>query len=69
MLLVAIVQEDLKPVRAFKDDACLYKAYSWAHRHYCLEDMEPKLKPHQLPDWLKITLHMMTQEEFDLMTK
>ena len=69
MLHVAIVHEDNKPIRAFEGDACIYKAYKWAHRHFCLEDYDPKMLLHQLPEWLKVTYHLMTEEQFSELTK
>ena len=65
--LVAIVYEDGVPVRAFDKKSCIYHAYGWAHRHYCLED--EGIKPHQLPDYLMIKLHMLTPEEFNNLVK
>lgn len=61
--MTAVLYEDGKPIRAFKDDKCLYKAYCWAHRHFCLEDEVMPL--HKLPDWLEVKLYMLTQEQFD----
>lgn len=58
---VAIVHEDDKPVRLFRDDACIFKAHKWAHRHYCLEDLNLPL--HQLPDWLTVKFYLMAEAQ------
>jgi hypothetical protein len=63
--LVAILHENDKPIRAFVEKSCINSAYVWAHRHFCLSDYDPKLLPHQLPDWLKVTLHLMTTEQLN----
>jgi hypothetical protein len=62
MIHIAVVHEDDKPVRLFRDDKCIFNAYKWAHRHYCLEDEGIPL--HKLPDYLKITYHLVTKEQF-----
>lgn len=60
--MVAVISEEGKPVRAFEGEGCISKAQRWAHHHYCLEDF--KLKLWQLPDFLKVTFHVMTDEEY-----
>lgn len=62
-MLAAILYEDGKPIRAFKDDKCLFNAFKWAHHHFCLED--EGLLMHQLPEWLEVKLIMLTEEEFN----
>lgn len=61
MILTAVVYEDAKPVRLFKDNKCIYSAYCWAHRHYCLEDLG--LPVSKLPEWLEIKIYMLTDEQ------
>lgn len=68
-IICAIVFEDGNPIRIFRDDKCIYKAYQWAHRHFCLSDYNPELKPHQLPEWLQVKLHILTKEQFDALVK
>lgn len=69
MELVAIVYEDDKPVRLFKGDGCIYKAYRWAHRTFCLELSDPPLRQYELPDYLKVTFHMMTEDQIKELVK
>lgn len=64
MKTIAIVYEDSKPVRLFKDAACIYSAYKWCHRHYCLDEIE-NLPLHKLPDFLEVKLHIMSDEQIE----
>lgn len=64
MISVAILYEDEKPIRVFKEGSCIYNAYKWAHHHFCLSDSEPKLKLYQLPEWLTVKYFLMTEEQF-----
>jgi hypothetical protein len=61
--MAAVIHEDGKPVRVFEGEGCITKAQKWAHHHYCLEEF--KLKLWQLPDFLKVTFHLMTNKEFE----
>lgn len=63
LIMVAILHEDDKPIRAWKDDACIFKAYSWAHREYCLDLHEPNLRQYELPNYLKVTFHLITEKQ------
>ena len=65
MMIVSIVYEDGKPIRVFKDDACIYSAYKWCHRHFCLDEINPELPMHKLPDWLEVKLYTLTEEQFN----
>lgn len=67
MLTVAILYENDTPIRAWKGEACIYKAYQWVHWKFCLDDEDYKI--HQLPDDLKIKLHLLTEEEFESLVK
>lgn len=64
---VAILHENDRPIRAWKGSACIYKAYTWAHHHFCLADEGYKV--HTLPDWLKVTYHIMTEQQFSYIKK
>lgn len=60
---VAIVFEDGKAIRAFKDEKCIFNAYKWAHRHFCLADEGYPI--HKLPDYLEVKYYpLMTDEQF-----
>jgi hypothetical protein len=63
MITAAILFEDGKPVRAWKDDRSIYNAYVWAHKHYCLED--EGLLLHRLPEWLEVKFYILTEESFN----
>lgn len=67
MVQCAIVYEDDNPVRLFRDENFLYRAYVWCHRKYCLDD--EGLSIHQLPDYLKIKYFLLTEEEIERITK
>ena len=67
MIMTAVLYEDGKPIRAFRDDKCLYNAYCWAHKNFCLADEGFSL--HKLPDWLEVKLYMLSQEQFDSLVK
>lgn len=69
MLLVAVVYEEGKAIRAFKDNTCIYSAYKWCHRHFCLNEYEPRLPLHRLPDWLKVEVYHVTEEQFNKLVK
>lgn len=65
MIDVAIVYQDDKPIRLFHKEKCIYNAYKWCHHFFCLNDYEPKLKLHELPDWLKVKYVIMSEEQFN----
>lgn len=67
--LVAVVFEDGKAIRAFDDKKCIYSAYHWSHRHFCLSDYEPDMPLHKLPDWLEVKVYMMTEEQLQEIIK
>jgi len=69
MIITAIVYEDGKPIRAFKDDKCLFNAYKWCHKHFCLEDYDNELPLHKLPEWLEVKLFTLTEEQFNNLVK
>jgi hypothetical protein len=66
---VAILFEDERPIRAFKGDSCIYKAYRWAHHHFHLNEQEPPLPLHKLPEYLEVRYYLMTEEKFEELTK
>jgi hypothetical protein len=71
MNLTAIVYVDDKPIRAFRDGACIFNAYKWCHREYYLSGPEcPEPMPlHKLPDWIEVKMFMLTDEQFNELVK
>jgi hypothetical protein len=63
MMPVAVLFEDDNPIRAWAGEACISKAYTWAHYHFCVQDVEP-MPAHKLPDYLKVKFYIMSAEEF-----
>jgi hypothetical protein len=63
MVFTAVVYEDNIPIRAFRDNACIFNAYKWCHKHYNLYETE-NLAAHQLPDWLRVDFLLLTEEQF-----
>jgi hypothetical protein len=64
---VAVLKNNGIPERAWEGAACIYNAYRWTHHKYCLDD--EGFKPWQLPSDLEITFHLMTEEQFQELTK
>jgi len=67
MVLAAVLHIDNEPTRVWKGNACIYNAYKWAHHNFYLAD--EGLKLNELPDDMKITFHIMTEEQFAQLVK